>query len=211
GPGTLSQVLWSSRRNHGRMPACVATADLGAGAAGRTRVPRRVAVARRHGQRSPPCWRSRRFLWRPPPPPQPSPPRPRVRGGPPATLVLQGVPVTPFYASLGDLTPAQRAATARERLEKLRPPHLGDSIRVQPVSGARLLLVGPTLAFTVLEEDVPPDSGLTIDQAAQNAREGLARALKARAALWAPNYWLRALLNLVIATAVLILLILLLI
>jgi small-conductance mechanosensitive channel len=121
----------------------------------------------------------------------------------PAPLVFQGITLTTFRASVAGHAPAERAEAALKRLEELRPPHLSDSVAVQSMADGIVLLVGPTIAFAVLEGDLDPRLSRTLEQQAEDSRQRLTQALALRARMFQPSYWLRATLYAILATAIL--------
>jgi len=124
----------------------------------------------------------------------------------PAALIFNHDTITVFRSPLGRSSPAQRVERALVRLEMLRPPGMSAPVRVEVYSDARAVFVGDRFEFAIVEGDVDPHLGLTLDEVAEAARARLGRALETRARLWEPAPRWRSIVLALLATAVLILL-----
>lgn len=106
-------------------------------------------------------------------------------GPDPETLTLWNRHIVTFRAVVGGNGPAQRLANAQRRLAAL-----ADHERVQPVTAAEatvgrdrgwIVSVGSHAVFGVVQGDVDPESGLTLEQLVRRAEGELRAALEAQA------------------------------
>jgi len=108
-----------------------------------------------------------------------------VHVGEPATVEVWNRAVVKLRAAIDDIQPQQRAATIRERIESLPYADLADQVRAEPATLGNLtgffIYVGATQILGLLPEDVDPESGQTLEPAAQQAADRLREVLKARA------------------------------
>lgn len=125
----------------------------------------------------------------------------------PATLVFVNRPLHTMRVDFQGASPAQRAQRARERLAALPASALGVAPRIEPVEWngqpGHMLMVGDTVAFTVLQGDLLAEDGLGLEAASALASVRLREALAARAELGDPAALARGAAWVVAGTAVL--------
>lgn len=101
-----------------------------------------------------------------------------------AVVTVWNRPVIRFRAAYGNITPAQRAEAAEERITDLPDRYLKEPVVVQSVtvgdSTGRLVLAGSRPLFGVLPGDVDPLVGESIDSLAANAARNVRDILAAR-------------------------------
>jgi small-conductance mechanosensitive channel len=97
-----------------------------------------------------------------------------------ATVVVLRRPIVVFRASLGALSPADRAAAATRRLEALIESEVADTVAWRPLPEGVLVTVGGRGVFTITRADVDtlvdPNLDVTAEKAAANLRTALAAA-----------------------------------
>ena len=125
----------------------------------------------------------------------------------PVPLVFQGRTITSFRSHLAGLSPEERARTARRRLDSLRPPQLDAEVRVVEIADGCTLLVGDTLAFSVVAGDLDPRLSATPAQEAAAAKAKLVEALHTRAAMWSSRARVLGVVYSIVATALFIVLV----
>ncbi len=125
-------------------------------------------------------------------------------GPDPETLTLWNRHIVTFRAVVGGNGPAQRLANAQRRLDAL-----ADHERVQPVTAAEatvgrdhgwIVSVGSQAVFGVVQGDVDPESGLTLEQLVRRAEGELRAALMAQAEQRNPSVMFRGIGFSVLAT-----------
>jgi small-conductance mechanosensitive channel len=97
---------------------------------------------------------------------------------PPATVHFENRDIAILRATLGPLTPQERAAAAESRLG-LSSRDLAASVTVVPYGEARGILLGDRMVFGIVPEDVDASAGETVDGAAAIAAANLRGALEA--------------------------------
>lgn len=105
-------------------------------------------------------------------------------GDPPAMVTLWNRPIVELRATIGNLTPAKRAAGVGQKFAAIPHADLGEPVRIEHadvggVSGL-LVFVGGQLLFGVLPQDLDPLSRETMDQVGAQAERQLRAALDAR-------------------------------
>jgi small-conductance mechanosensitive channel len=115
----------------------------------------------------------------------------------PAPLVVWNRTIATFRAPMGALTPAERARNAQRRIEELPPDLLHQAIEVREASvdgmHGVLVLVGPgTTLFGLLDQDLDPGSGETLESAGAKAERELRAVFDARLEQGRPAVVLRA-------------------
>lgn len=114
------------------------------------------------------------------------PPAMAVTAAQPAELIVWNRPITTFRAALGATTPADRARAAAQRIDDIPGFHLDDEVRVVPAQVGRLsglmAYVGGRFVFAILNQDLDPEAGETLESARAGAEERLREVLAARAA-----------------------------
>lgn len=129
-----------------------------------------------------------------------------VTVGGPATLVVWNRPIMTLRARIGALTPAVRVAHISSRIADLPLSALTGNVRAVASSVGAIsgywISVDDLIVFAVLPEDLDPDAGLTLDQAAAAAAQNLAAVLSARAEQGRLPLLVRAIVLSIVATAV---------
>lgn len=126
--------------------------------------------------------------------PAPVAPAATVASGPaptPASLTFMNRTLHTMRVDFEGATPAQRAQRARARLSDLPPGALGTAPRIERIDWngqpGRMLLIGDTVAFTVLQGDLLAEDGLDLEAATAVAAARLREALAARRELRDPR------------------------
>jgi small-conductance mechanosensitive channel len=101
-----------------------------------------------------------------------------------ATLVVAQRPVMRFQVPFAGADPVARVSRAQTRIDEILDRNLEAPVQLAPIviDGRRVLLlqVADVVAFAVVEGDVEPGAGRTLDSTAEAARAALAEALEAR-------------------------------
>lgn len=101
-----------------------------------------------------------------------------------ATLTFWNREITVLRAYYEQLSPAQRAANAEARIEALNHPDNGwkvESVAIPDDTNPRILIkVNGQTVFGLLQEDLDPESGETLESAADHAVAQLGATLEAR-------------------------------
>lgn len=118
---------------------------------------------------------------------QPTPAVHAVRVGEPATLTVWNRPVVTLRAKVDEVDPSIRVRNAERRIEDLPTAALRGTVAVAPgqlneLSGV-FLTVDSRMIVGILPQDVDPDSGLTLQQYADEAAEQLRGVLRAQVEL----------------------------
>jgi small-conductance mechanosensitive channel len=117
---------------------------------------------------------------------------PAARPGPPpqdvepATVRVWNRDVVEYRASIGHITPTQRARMAVKRIEGLPETALSLAVHTEPIELGDVrgvtFGVGPYHLMALLEDDLDPLGGETLEQAGEQVAERLRTVLAARAA-----------------------------
>jgi len=104
---------------------------------------------------------------------------------PPAMVTLWNRPIVTLRATIGNLTPALRAAGIATKFDEIPYVELGQPVRIERAEVADvtglMVFVGGRLLFGLLPQDLDPLSGETLEQASAEIRTRLSAALAARA------------------------------
>lgn len=123
-----------------------------------------------------------------------------------ATLEVANRKVFTFRSTSAGLSPAERLAAARTRLEQLPVRGPVEKVDIHPVQvgteRGTAVMVGPRLVFHVAEGDVDREGGETTEAIASQAAQVLAEALEAERAQRSPRLLIRAALLAVIGSVV---------
>jgi small-conductance mechanosensitive channel len=119
-------------------------------------------------------------------PPRPEQPAPAERRGPaPATLVIWNRPIVVFRTTIGQVSPADRAATAARRIERLpddvRPEEIRTEVAAVGDWRGRFVFARNHILFSIVEGDVDPTTNETSASVAEHAAEQVRSVLQARA------------------------------
>lgn len=122
-----------------------------------------------------------------------------------ATLEYNFRPIFTFRAGLFGTDPEARAARAYERIKALTPTQMLQPIsrKVATLDGVTgiMIRVGDVQLFTVLQDDLDAEQGLTLEQAAKETEGRLAEALQAGRDQWVLGSILKELAWAALATA----------
>ena len=107
------------------------------------------------------------------------------RTDPPATVTVWNRPVVVVRATIGNLTPAMRAAQIEGKIEDLSYAELGNPVRVEEAQAAGvsglMVFVGGRFVFGILPADLDPLSDETLQQVGASVTERLQDILRTRA------------------------------
>ncbi|MBX3023420.1 mechanosensitive ion channel [bacterium] len=110
----------------------------------------------------------------------------RVEPGEPADLVVWNRPILTMRARIGETSPAERAARAAERIAAIPDSELAAEIRVVSAKVGHLeglmAFAGSRQLFSILPEDLDPESPETLADAGRAVERNLRELLAARAA-----------------------------
>jgi hypothetical protein len=117
-------------------------------------------------------------------PGRPAPAEPGVPA--PATLVVWNRPIVIFRAAIGQVRPAERAATAARRIEALPDDVRPEEIRIEAATigawrGMLVLARNNIILFSIVEDDVDSTTNETPAIVAEQAAKQVRSVLKARA------------------------------
>ncbi len=108
-----------------------------------------------------------------------------VRVGEPAELEVWNRPIITLRAGIDEVTPADRVARAKTRIEAVPVTVAGEEIRAERTTMGSMtgmfVTSGGHFLFAILPEDLDPESGATLESAAAEAVSRLGVAFKARA------------------------------
>lgn len=109
---------------------------------------------------------------------------PPAPDGPEATLTIANRDIVVLRAALLESPPATRVARARARINALSHAELGEPIKALPASLGEIrgmsIIVGDKVMFSMIAGDLDPEDKLSLEQAAERARNNLQAALEAR-------------------------------
>jgi small-conductance mechanosensitive channel len=123
-----------------------------------------------------------------------------AESGEPAVVHFQNRNIATLRATLGPLTPQERADGAERRLSQ----SAGDyrrPVMVVPYGDARSIVLGDRMIFGIVPEDVDASAGETVDDAATAAAENLREALVSWGEQRRPDVVVRGVTRLLIASA----------
>jgi small-conductance mechanosensitive channel len=121
--------------------------------------------------------------------------------GAPADLYFENRKIVTLRASLGPVTPVQRVAAAKERLESVKLGLTVPQVEVSPFGDSTTVLsVRGTPVLTILAADVDPASGATLAKTTELAAHMIHEALAAKQAMRSGRFVLRASLTVLGAT-----------
>ncbi|MEO6527027.1 MAG: mechanosensitive ion channel domain-containing protein [Gemmatimonadaceae bacterium] len=86
-----------------------------------------------------------------------------------AVLIIRGLPIAVFRASLGPARPQERASAAVQRFAAATAREVPDSVSVLATSAGQLVRLGSVGLFVLTSADLDPESGETPSQAAAAA------------------------------------------
>lgn len=133
----------------------------------------------------------------------------RVEPGEPAELVVWNRPIVTLRARIGETSPAERAARAAERIAAIPDDELGQAVRLTPASVGHLsglmAFIGSRQLFSILPEDLDPESADTLADVGQAAERHLRELLAARAAQRSLPLLLRGIALSIVATVLFVL------
>src|SRR5512143_1360827 len=113
-------------------------------------------------------------------------PAAEVTRGEPAELTVWNRPIVTLRGRIGETSPAQRAERAAERIASIPDAELGEPARVVPAKVGHLegmmAFVGSRQVFSILREDLDPETNETLAEVGAAAEQHLREVLAARAA-----------------------------
>jgi small-conductance mechanosensitive channel len=106
-----------------------------------------------------------------------------VRAAEPAVLTLLNRQIVTFRATVDGVSPAQRVENARERIDEHLQENLDGPVttRVTSIGNVKgiVVMMGPSVAFGLIDGDLVAESSMTLEQAAARAADRLHEALQA--------------------------------
>jgi small-conductance mechanosensitive channel len=109
-----------------------------------------------------------------------------VTPGEPVELVIWNRPIITLRARIGETTPAERVQRAAERIENIPDEELRQTPQALPARVGALeglmVFVGTRQVFSILQEDVDPESPETLTELGKTTEEKLGEVLAARVA-----------------------------
>ena len=119
----------------------------------------------------------------------------------PATVTFQNRTIAVLRATIGSLSPADRAAGAEKRLHDTPATDFRRPVTVLPYGESRAIILGERMIFGIAPDDVDTSAGETVDTAAANAAENLRLALASWLDQRRPEIVVRGVTRVLIATA----------
>lgn len=127
---------------------------------------------------------------------------------PPATVTVWNRPVVTIRATVGQQTPAIRAAGIEQKIQELPYGELGSAVRIEQARAGNvdglMVFVGGRLLFGILPADLDPLSNETLAQVGESVKASLESILQARAAATRLPVLLRAIALSLLATLALV-------
>lgn len=118
----------------------------------------------------------------------------------PATVTFQNRDIVTLRATLGPLSPEERAEAAMARLSQVRPSEYRRGATIVPYGDSRALVVGDRVIVGITPDDVDSSAGETVDIVAGRAAENLNAALTSWAEQRRPEVVVRGVTRVLIAS-----------
>lgn len=133
---------------------------------------------------------------------------PETRAEEPGVVRFQNRNIVTLRATLGPLTPMERAEAATLRLEESKPGDFAGKVTIVPYGDSRALMLGDRMIVGIVPEDLDVTSGETVDGTAADAAEKLREAVAAYRDQRRPDVILGGVVRVLIATAIVLLVVL---
>jgi small-conductance mechanosensitive channel len=124
--------------------------------------------------------------------------------GDPAVLRFQNRDIVTLRATLGPVTPTERAEAASRRLAEGTARDYRREVTIVPYAETRAIALGDRMVFAIVPDDVDASAGETVDLIAAEAADNLREALAAWSEQRRPEVVLRGVIHVVIATVLLV-------
>ena len=125
---------------------------------------------------------------------------------PPATVHFQNRDIVTLRATMGPLSPEERAQAAMDRLARTQPGDYRHRATVIPYDDLRAIVIGDRLIVGIAPDDVDRSAGETVDTVAERAAENLNAAMASWAEQRRPEVIVHGVTRVLIASVIALLL-----